>query len=765
MAGNQDAAVNRVTSKAAQLSLSNPSLFPYEDVTELLEEATQEMQIGQMVHVQPFSLFDAMCAIVIMDPKMDTGMVLDDAPNVAPFDINSVPTPAEVIWIVDNVLIGMTTWLSGHALAQTLFTSCHVLKLFEMEDDMKHSQDVADPTPRPFLTMVLKSCVFAIVKSCHLIWKEMRKGQVHEEEDFLTNKFGISLYESHPTGTAFGMLETAEAWLAEFGSDWIIAHHGANEGVKIIEALRTRIKFCRTFLLSLLQIEAPKCSGFDGAVDSLGEILEILKPIQSSHALGVSRPEAFDYTIHRKLVTNAPPRTIALFTFEENFFFSFGSKKPSPSAYPRSIIQTVLYDNKMIMGTVPLMTVLRNHIQEMVMPLPWIFEKFDKSQQDAAAAAKSASNMHSVDNYGGAMDLDFTSEQQPSRVLKRSSLSTIQESQEEPAPAAPESELDQIMGVVQSRVTQFMDKALRPFTDTLQLMGHNKARQRRSFRKVVLQWEELQEAAELVDADVHQVLEYMLLAEDENDGGEPTSELTMPPFYFVSWVYDFKMRVMELLLLLGFELELYSIFEYPMIYGFCEHTLLAHTQHVQRIMSIQEKDAQAREEAAKAAAAEKKKKKNKAKNQNKKKKKKAGSNTGTETVSPGDVDSTSTSPVASESVPDAASPAQPSPPTAAAAATASAPPKKPDIMEAIVPHQGVVYTHMQLARGTFWVLAALTKAGHLTQTPAHLEIHGLNDIERLFVHRFKAFRFVGSPEQWSVDHFRERLKCQDMDVS
>ncbi|KAG0237703.1 hypothetical protein BGW42_000109 [Actinomortierella wolfii] len=772
-----DSTVSRVASKTAQLSLRNPSVFPYEDVTDLLEEATKDMHVGQMVHIEPFSLYDAMCAIVIMDPKMDTGMILDDAAKPAPFDINAVPAPAEVIWIVDNILIGMTTWLSGHALAQTLFTSCHVLKLFDMEDDWKDPQEVADPTPRPFLTMILKSCTFAIVKSCHLVWKEMRKGQVYEEEDFFTNKFGISLYESYHTSHAFIMLETAEAWLVERGSDWIIGHYGADEGVKIIEALRVRILFSR--------IEAPKCSRFVEAVDSLTEVMQCLERIESSHALGVARPEAFDYTIHRKLVTNAPPRTIALYTFEEtithlrhhcedlkaighairfptstslvNFFFSFGARKPLPSAYPRSVLQTVLYDDKMIMGTVPLLNVLRNHIQEIVAPPSWIFEKFDKQQQQAVAAADAAaSNAQSTRGLGESLDMDLAFENQPSRVLKRSSLAPIPESAGEQTTTTAESELDQIIGVVQSRVIQFLDRSLKPFTDTLQLMGHNTARQRRSLRKVILQWEELQEAAEQIDSDIHQVLEYMLLAEDENEGEESTAELTMPPFYFVSWVYDFKMRIMELMLLLGFELELYSEFEYPMIYGFCEHILASHAQHAQRIMSVQEKDMEAREKAAKASAADKKKKKNK----NKKKKKKTGGSAAA-TAADDSASSPKATPAAAASPPASTSPAQVSPSTAA---TSSTPIKKPEIMEAIVSHQGMVYMHLQLTRSTFLTLAALTKAGHLTQTPAHLAIHGLNTIERLFMHRFKAFQYLGSPEPWSIEHYRNRLACDGLDA-
>src|SRR5689334_23237425 len=111
------------------------------------------------------------------------------------------------------------TWLSGHALSQTLFTSCHILRLLEIDQDdseslsAKINNDTSEGSsepPREFLVAVLKSCVLAIAKSCALIWSEMRKGQVYEEEDFMTNKFGVSMFEDIPTASLIAMLDQAE---------------------------------------------------------------------------------------------------------------------------------------------------------------------------------------------------------------------------------------------------------------------------------------------------------------------------------------------------------------------------------------------------------------------------------------------------------------------------------------------------------------------------------------------------------------------------
>lgn len=150
------------------------------------------------------------------------------------------------------------TWLSGHALSQTLFTSCHILRLLEInqeDDNGKSSGPHQDPTqpPREFLVAVLKSCVLAIAKSCALIWSEMRKGQVYEEEDFMTNKFGVSMFEDIPTASLVAMLDQAEYWMESEGQQWIENHYGSEAG-EVLKGVMERIDYCRvsTFIFDMM---------------------------------------------------------------------------------------------------------------------------------------------------------------------------------------------------------------------------------------------------------------------------------------------------------------------------------------------------------------------------------------------------------------------------------------------------------------------------------------------------------------------------------
>ena len=47
-----------------------------------------------------------------MDPKMDTGMVLDDYLTRPQYDINRLLNPKEIIWIFDNILVGQVRRLA-----------------------------------------------------------------------------------------------------------------------------------------------------------------------------------------------------------------------------------------------------------------------------------------------------------------------------------------------------------------------------------------------------------------------------------------------------------------------------------------------------------------------------------------------------------------------------------------------------------------------------------------------------------------------------
>ena len=104
----------------------------WSDVTELLGSAAAEMSLGEMVHGESFSLFEAMSALELMDPKMDSGMqsarVVPVLERVRSGALCFEPWPREsldaahVVRVMDRALALEGQWHGGHSLAQTVFT-------------------------------------------------------------------------------------------------------------------------------------------------------------------------------------------------------------------------------------------------------------------------------------------------------------------------------------------------------------------------------------------------------------------------------------------------------------------------------------------------------------------------------------------------------------------------------------------------------------------------------------------------------------------
>ena len=64
---------------------------------------TVALLIGQVIRAPDFSFLDSLGALEIMDPKTDSGMILneEDAKDFAP---NTSLLPEEIVWIMDQLL-------------------------------------------------------------------------------------------------------------------------------------------------------------------------------------------------------------------------------------------------------------------------------------------------------------------------------------------------------------------------------------------------------------------------------------------------------------------------------------------------------------------------------------------------------------------------------------------------------------------------------------------------------------------------------------
>ncbi|KAF5367224.1 hypothetical protein D9757_012228 [Collybiopsis confluens] len=380
------------------------------EVTDVFAEASREMEPGSIVAIDGFSLTDAMSAIEIGEPRLDTGMQLEN--NSTPkdtFDPLTALLPEEICWIIDRSMAYEMEWHASNPLAHTIFTILHVHSLNEIDPDVLPYLFMFDTDPKKpleLVTVVLRAYLCGLLKCCNLAWNELSKGYLLDTEDWQSDKSGISLLEGWPVKAAVARLEAAMNWLPpSAGLKFSVT--GSTVPPLWQEALKVRLQLRWTLLL-LLNI----CSGTKSIASEHTEFLRLLNqarqllsilrahsqsqsPTFSTH-LSPDSPAraAFDPFIARKLDTFIPVRVIEVPSMEQTcsayerildgweelarlsntfqvhiwdqigYHQTWSTAPAAQPAYIRSCIQTVFFDGSRVLHRYPQAWVVERLFQE-----------------------------------------------------------------------------------------------------------------------------------------------------------------------------------------------------------------------------------------------------------------------------------------------------------------------------------------------------------------------------------------------------------------
>ncbi|CAH1765456.1 7171_t:CDS:10, partial [Entrophospora sp. SA101] len=353
-----------------------------------------------------------------------------------------------------------------------------------------------------FVILILKAYVLGTMKCSHLVWEEMSKGNVYDEEDFSLNKYNITIYEDFPESEVLKLLGDAENWLRNNGSQWI-RNNGKNA-----------------------QKEIANCS-------------KLLNEIKSEDTadLEIDVDDAFDPLINRKFVSQTPPRPIQLLTLQEaiilkskfsldemlNLLKNLNSTCLIIDYISATSLMSTIRSEERVLGKMPIFQLVKDSITELTNP-PYVY---------------------------------FVSKIE---LLTSAGHNTIYS--------------DEVRKKISKLVHVFVDSSEKPLMDLCQILCHNRSRQRRNMCNVLTDWELLQEKAEHIDLELQGLT-----------GESPliTKEGPSFSFHLSSWVYHRKLTLIEDILFIGFELELYGTHEFPMIYWYIDYLLGVHYQHLDRI--------------------------------------------------------------------------------------------------------------------------------------------------------------------------------------
>uniref|UniRef100_A0A1B6I0N4 Protein MAK10 homolog n=1 Tax=Homalodisca liturata TaxID=320908 RepID=A0A1B6I0N4_9HEMI len=452
-----------------------------------------------------------MSAIEMMDPKMDAGMLCNRGNKTALTFEQAVEsgklrlsglTVTEQIGLIDSTVACFVSWLEGHSLAQTVFTNLYMHKPHTIQD-------------KP-----LRAFCFSIYKVVYIIKEFVNRGLVFEEEDFQPTVYGYSLCPDISEQRVVALLRETEDDLSRKIRAKPTDSPSTGEHEDLV-ALHARMRFTRLFYQALSSLS--KQSNVSDSSKLLSNCAEVIPTLVKSLDRGL---------------------------------------QPSPSNDPHS-------GGTVMLGFEPLVN------QRL---LPPTFPRYTRIKSRAQAyqyieeligRLKQACRVSGCSSFHNALDLFIELSRSNPCIVSRSVMQLLYMNRPNscvealrdaartfisPPSLAPR---NPFVTLAQGRelVDTFFDRCVRPFTNLIQLCGHNRARQRDKLAHLLEEFAALQDEAERADNVLNGI---GLKCEPQR------SHLAC----FGTWVLYHNLRIMIMFLLSGFELELYSTHEYHYIFWY-----------------------------------------------------------------------------------------------------------------------------------------------------------------------------------------------------
>ncbi|KAK0662942.1 putative MAK10 subunit [Cercophora samala] len=538
------------------------------DVTGKFRAAAGALELGELVKDGYFSLFESVGALEIMDPKMDSGCLAPGESLDEDYNVTRVLSPEEVIGIIDQLFCLEMAWYQGYPLSQTLLTNVYIDRMLEPEPMTLQDADFIrerDPKKQTDpMHVVLRAYCLGLVKCCWYINDRIKFEHYYEEEDFVTNTYHRSLLDS------FDLDEINDELMAARRLVHSIRHRISDELAQALGfRLELRTAFLRAIELSVLRSNPESLSL------PWTQMKAVWESIYQSRVLGQAVPEAFSTKIQRRLASTMPPRPIVKLSTEEtykhfkklfvdginvlnvlnyhdsqsllNFVMTFQSQKPQPLVYIRTLLQSFLFKDMIILGKLSIRHVLDDDLSLVVLP--------------ASKLLDPANDLVEAPHHW------------------RYAL-------------AHQMEL-------------FRQRAAQSYLDIFRAFCQNRCRIRRTLCHSIQDWETVQMDAEQIDQLLqHQIEEQPLVypptGDAEGSGGiGPTYSLPLS-----SWAYLYKLRLMEWIVQLGFELEIYAPDELGGMYWYLSELARSRARLVDRISFFIKHRAAVQQETSPSSAQE-----------------------------------------------------------------------------------------------------------------------------------------------------------------
>ncbi|KAL0591937.1 hypothetical protein ABG067_000589 [Albugo candida] len=346
----------------SRLHLVDPK---WENLTEIFRDASDHLAIGQMIHVEDFSLFDSISALELMDPKMDTGVlskgrtIQSVSTRLKQDRIRLTFTSAKnVVATLDELLRWECMWLDGNPIQQTLLmceyfymdTIQALLQKANVWDSVCLGSGIAEAvhaSSESILLFAMAAIPLLMTKTCHLLRNVTIRADIFEEEEFASGSFSEVLPNTIADEVVLQLADAIEARFEgmlrykstrakipkkkkntkknkggkhEAGK----SQDSCNEdNVQLYEAILRRLQLRKGLFRVFSNLDlVPESFPLSQIISDLYKVKEIFQAIKTEglimdavqlggHAFG------FDLLLSHIISSNLPPRNIVLSSLED----------------------------------------------------------------------------------------------------------------------------------------------------------------------------------------------------------------------------------------------------------------------------------------------------------------------------------------------------------------------------------------------------------------------------------------------------------------
>jgi hypothetical protein len=473
-----------------------------------------------------------------MDPKMDSGFLQSGETLEDDYDTLGSLLPEELIGIIDQLLCYEMAWHAGYPLSQTLFTSVYIDKLLwpevkTLEQAQFYRGDISDHRrPGPLLE-VLRAYCLALIKGCDFVMAKITGRDYFEEEDFCTHTYNRALFVNIPLDVFLRELDVAMEILEEYvfinseQSGCLLTSSSSDLHMNgaLRSAIMGRLEF-RKGLLRALDLDLP----LDSISHSWPPVTKGVQTLKNTHQLGQVVPGAFSTKMQRRLASTVPPRPIVELDFKDAL-----EKLQQLCADCDEATRFV----DLPQDPLVYQSFLWYFASRSSAPLPYPRQYL-------------ATLLFHPDVLQSAISLPLADTKSlvfPSSPILDPTNWTLSPPRNAMLPKPPRLQFATLMDA-------FVDQCGQPYMDFWIALGQNRCRLRRLLTHVILSWDMLQSDASVIDTD-------LLRAAEELGVSDQVLE-----FPLSTWVYHKKLWMIEKIILLGFEQDIYLPDEFAGMYLF-----------------------------------------------------------------------------------------------------------------------------------------------------------------------------------------------------